>query len=157
MEQKLIKSEIESRIFIIRGKQVMFDRDLARLYNVQTRVLNQTVKRNANRFPEQFMFQLSSEEFGNWKSQIVTSNSEKMGLRKLPYVFTEYGVAMLSGVLNSEIALNINIEIIQTFIDSRASTNGYFLPKSNLRCVHLFKRIDCKSQEIPYSHRQLHR
>lgn len=122
MEQKLIKSEIESRIFIIRGKQVMFDRDLARLYNVQTRVLNQTVKRNANRFPEQFMFQLTSEEFDNWKSQIVTSKSEKMGLRKLPYVFTEYGVAMLSGVLNSEIALNINIEIIQTFIDSRAST-----------------------------------
>ncbi len=118
MEQKLIKS----RIFIIRGKQVMFDRDLARLYNVQTRVLNQTVKRNAKRFPEQFMFQLTSEEFDNWKSQIVTSNSEKMGLRKLPYVLTEYGVAMLSGVLNSEIALNINIEIIQTFIDSRAST-----------------------------------
>jgi hypothetical protein len=102
MEQKLIKSEIESRIFIIRGKQVMFDRDLARLYNVQTRVLNQTVKRNANRFPEQFMFQLTSEEFDNWKSQIVTSNSEKMGLRKLPYVFTEYGVAMLSGVLNND-------------------------------------------------------
>ena len=139
MEQKLIKSEIKSRIFIIRGKQVMFDRDLARLYNVQTRVLNQTVKRNANRFPEQFMFQLTSEEFDNWKSQIVTSNSEKMGLRKLPYVFTEYGVAMLSGVLNSEIALNINIEIIQTFIDSRASANGYFLPKSNLRCVRLFR------------------
>ena len=102
MEQKLIKSEIESRIFIIRRKQVMFDRDLARLYNVQTRVLNQTVKRNANRFPEQFMFQLTSEEFDNWKSQIVTSNSEKMGLRKLPYVFTEYGVAMLSGVLNND-------------------------------------------------------
>ena len=102
MEQKLIKSEIKSRIFIIRGKQVMFDRDLARLYNVQTRVLNQTVKRNANRFPEQFMFQLTSEEFDNWKSQIVTSNSEKMGLRKLPYVFTEYGVAMLSGVLNND-------------------------------------------------------
>lgn len=100
----------------------MFDRDLARLYNVQTRVLNQTVKRNANRFPEQFMFQLTSEEFDTWKSQIVTSNSEKIGLRKLPYVFTEYGVAMLSGVLNSEIALNINIEIIQTFIDSRANT-----------------------------------
>jgi len=77
MEQKLIKSEIESRIFIIRGKQVMFDRDLARLYNVQTKVLNQTVKRNANRFSEQFMFQLSSDEFDNWKSQIVTSNSEK--------------------------------------------------------------------------------
>ncbi len=119
MEQNLIKSEIKSRIFSIRGKQVMFDRDLARLYNVQTRVLNQAVKRNANRFPEQFMFQLNSEEFDNWKSQIVTSNSEKMGLRKLPYVFTEYGVAMLSGVLNSETALNINIEIIQTFIDSR--------------------------------------
>ena len=121
MEQNLIKSEIESRIFTIRGKQVMLDRDLARLYNVQTRALNQAVKRNANRFPEQFMFQLSSEEFDNWKSQIVTSNSEKMGLRKLPYVFTEYGIAMLSGLLNSEIALNINIEIIQTFIDSRAA------------------------------------
>lgn len=122
METNNFKLEMGLKIHTFRDTQVMIDRDLARLYNVQTRVLNQTVKRNANRFPEQFMFQLSSEEFDNWKSQIVTSNSEKMGLRKLPYVFTEYGVAMLSGVLNSEVALKINIEIIQTFIDSRAST-----------------------------------
>ena len=82
----------------------MLERDLARLYGVETKVLNQAVKRNIERFPEDFMFQLTNEEFENWKSQIATSNSIIMGARKLPNAFTENGIAMLSGVLNSQTA-----------------------------------------------------
>jgi len=110
---------IESKIFFIRGKKVMFDRDLAALYSVETRALNQAVKRNIRRFPEDFMFQLAKEEMENWKSQIVTSNKDKMGLRKMPYVFTENGVAMLSSVLNSERAITVNIQIMRTFTKIR--------------------------------------
>ena len=93
----------------------MLDRDLAELYGVETKVLNQAVKRNAERFPKDFMFQLSQTEFENWKSQFVTSNSDRMGLRKLPYAFTEQGVSMLSGVLNSAIAIQVHIQIIRVF------------------------------------------
>ena len=111
--------EIRSKIHIIRGKQVMLDFDLANLYGVETRVLNQAVRRNIERFPEDFMFQLTDEELKNWKSQIVISNSIKMGLRKLPYAFTEQGVAMLSGVLRSPIAIEVNIRIMRTFVAVR--------------------------------------
>ena len=88
----------------------MLDRDLAILYGVETRALNQTVRRNMRRFPEDFMFQLTKEEMESWKSQIVISNREKMGLRRRPYAFTEQGVAMLSSVLNSDRAIQVNIE-----------------------------------------------
>jgi hypothetical protein len=91
--------ELHSKIFTIRGVQVMIDRDLAELYGVQTKVLNQAVKRNKSRFPDVFCFKFNKDEFMNWKSQFVTSNSEKMGLRHLPYAFTEQGVAMLSTVM----------------------------------------------------------
>ena len=104
-----------SKIFIIRDYKVMIDRDLAELYGVETRTLNQAVKRNLQRFPEDFMFQMTSEELENWKSQIVISNKEKMGIRKPPLVFTEQGVAMLSSVLNSEGAILVNIQIIRIF------------------------------------------
>ena len=104
-----------SKIFIIRDYKVMIDRDLAELYGVETRTLNQAVKRNLQRFPEDFMFQMTSEELENWKSQIVISNKEKMGIRKPPLVFTEQGVAMLSSVLNSERAILVNIQIIRIF------------------------------------------
>jgi hypothetical protein len=106
---------IESKIYLLRGKKVMLDRDLATLYGVETRTLNQAVRRNINRFPEDFMFQLTTEEMENWKSQIVISNKEKMGLRKRPYAFTENGVAMLSSVLSSERAVEVNIQIMRTF------------------------------------------
>lgn len=106
---------IESKILIIRDKKVMLDRDLAMLYSVETREINQAVLRNIKRFPEDFMFQLTKEEMGNWKSQIVISNKEKMGLRKRPYAFTENGVAMLSSVLNSDRAIAVNIQIMRTF------------------------------------------
>jgi hypothetical protein len=106
---------IESKIYLLRGKKVMLDRDLATLYGVETRTLNQAVRRNLNRFPEDFMFQFTTEEMENWKSQIVISNKEKKGLRKRPYAFTENGVAMLSSVLSSERAVEVNIQIMRTF------------------------------------------
>ncbi|NOQ37856.1 hypothetical protein GQ472_03115 [archaeon] len=85
----IISEEIRNRIYTIRGLQVMTDRDLASLYDVETRILNQAVKRNSERFPEEYCFQLNDEEFSNWISQIVMSNEDKMGLRRHPYVFTE--------------------------------------------------------------------
>jgi hypothetical protein len=106
---------VESKILFIRDKKVILDRDLAMLYGVKTRTLNQTVKRNIKRFPSDFMFQLTAEEMKNWKSQIVISNQEKMGIRRRPYAFTENGVAMLSSVLNSERAITVNIQIMRTF------------------------------------------
>ncbi len=121
MGSNLLVSEkiIKNKVFTIRGKRVMLDRDLAKLYGVETRVLNQAVRRNLERFPEEFMFQLTKIEMEEWKSQIVTSNREKMGLRKRPYVFSEAGVAMLSSVLNSKKAIQVNIEIIKVFIKLR--------------------------------------
>jgi hypothetical protein len=110
---------IISRIYIIRGKKTMIDRDLAELYGVETRTLNQAVRRNVKRFPKDFMFQMNQEKFKNWKSQIVISNSEKMSLRKPPLAFTEQGVAMLSSVLNSERAIMVNIQIIRVFTKMR--------------------------------------
>ncbi|MDP8298824.1 MAG: ORF6N domain-containing protein [Candidatus Tantalella remota] len=106
---------VEGKIFLIRGKKIMLDRDLAALYKVSTKVLKQAVKRNMVRFPEDFMFQLRKDEFESWRSQFVTSNRDKMGLRYRPYAFTEQGVAMLSSILNSKRAILVNIQIIRTF------------------------------------------
>ena len=110
---------IENKILLIRGKKVLLDRDLAELYNVQTKVLKQAVRRNMTRFPEDFMFELTKEEFANWRTQFVTSNSDKMGLRYSPMAFTEHGVVMLSSVLKSEQAIQMNIAIIKAFIRMR--------------------------------------
>ena len=119
-EMQILPDEtIISKIYMIRGKKVMIDRDLAELYDVETRVLNQAVRRNEKRFPEDFMFQMTKEEMDDWKSQIVISNSEKMGLRKPPLVFTEQGVAMLSSVLNSDRAIMVNIQIMRVFTKMR--------------------------------------
>lgn len=108
--------EIITKIYKIRSVNVMIDRDLAYLYGVRTNVLKQSVKRNLDRFPNDFMFQMSKEEFKNWRSQIVTSNSpEKMGLRYPPFCFTELGVAMLSSILSSKTAILMNIEILRAF------------------------------------------
>ncbi|MHB1277055.1 MAG: ORF6N domain-containing protein [Bacteroidia bacterium] len=107
--------DVINKIYLLRGRKVMLDRDLADMYGVETRVLNQAVKRNAKRFPSDFMFQMTEREFLNWKSQFVISNNQKMGLRKRPFVFTEQGVAMLSSVLSSEIAIEVNIQIIRIF------------------------------------------
>ena len=118
---------LKSKIHTIRGKQVMLDRDLAELYGVSTRALNQAVKRNIERFPEDFMFQLNKCEFNNWMSQFVTSNSIRMGLRKLPFAFTEQGVSMLSGVLRSQKAITLIyyrffIKLMEIFLNTRYIT-----------------------------------
>ena len=124
--QELIINEnnIKDKIHTIRNQQVMLDRDLAELYGVETKHINQAVKRNETRFPNDFMFQLSKEEFENWKSQFVTSNSDKMGLRRPPYAFTEQGVSMLSAVLKSEIAVDISVKIIRAFVEMRKIINS---------------------------------
>src|SRR3989304_5470810 len=108
---------IESKILILRGKKVMLDRDLAALYSVETKMLKRAVKRNIERFPEDFMFQLIEKEFDNLRCQIGTSSWG--GQRYLPYAFTENGVAMLSSVLNSERAITVNIQIMRTFTKLR--------------------------------------
>ncbi|MDP3057360.1 MAG: ORF6N domain-containing protein [bacterium] len=115
----LVNETIESKIFFIRGKKVIFDRDLAELYGVETRILNRVVRRNMDRFPEEFMFQLNKKEVEIWQSQFLISQigtSSWGGTRKAPLVFTEHGVAMLSSVLNSKRAIQVNIQIIKTFI-----------------------------------------
>jgi len=114
----ILEQKILNKIYVIRGEKVMLDRDLAQLYNVETRVLNQSIKRNINRFPKDFMFQLSEKEFKNLISQNVISSWG--GTRKFPYAFTEQGVAMLSSVLNSETAIEVNIRIIRVFTKMRA-------------------------------------
>ena len=146
MENVISSLQIEKKIFIIRGVQVMVDRDIAEFYGVETRILNQAVKRNTNRFPKEFMFQMNDDEFENWKSQIVISNysrsqiatlnkeslydenlisqtvissSDKMGLRKKPFVFTEHGVTMLASVLKSETAVKASVQIVKAFVSMR--------------------------------------
>jgi hypothetical protein len=116
-KQSLIPIElIEKSILLIRGQKVILDRDLADLYGVETRVVKQAVRRNIKRFPNDFMFELSKEEFDDWRSQFVTSNRDKMGLRYRPMAFTEQGVAMLSSVPNSDRAIQVNIEIMRAFV-----------------------------------------
>jgi ORF6N domain len=116
---------IEKRILVVRDRQVMLDEDLADLYGVETRVLIQQVKRNAKRFPADFMFQLDKAEAEALRSQIVTSNDGRGGRRYAPYVFTEQGVAMLSGVLRSERAIAVNIEIMRAFVELRRAASSY--------------------------------
>lgn len=153
---------IERVIYTFRGVQVMLDRDLAKMYNVETKVLNQAVKRNYGRFPERFMFQLSKEEFDNWKSQIVTSNmmsqseieSFKMAVRRAPYAFTEQGVAQLSAVLKSDTAIEVSIRIMDAFVAMRRfiSTNAEMFQRierleshqtsTDEKVEHIMKRMD---------------
>ena len=138
---------IEQRILLIRKKKVILDRDLAVLYGVPTKTLNQAVKRNLERFPSDFMFQLSSAEFKNWKSQFVTSNSStKMSLRKRPYAFTEQGIAMLSSVLRSQQAIHVNIAIMRTFVKLRELLTSH--RKLARRIEELEKKYDGKFQLV---------
>ena len=118
--ENLVK--IQNLIYEIRGHKVMLDSDLAKLYGVETKRLNEAVKRNITRFPKHYMFQLTQDEFNDLRSQIATSNKRHGGRRFLPYVFTEQGVAMLSSVLNSEMAVQMNIKIIDTFVKLRQFT-----------------------------------
>ncbi len=119
MKELMLVETIEQKIYLVRGHKVMLDKDLAEMYEVPTRRLNEQVKRNISRFPSDFMFQLSTEEADNLRSQFATSSSGHGGRRYLPYVFTEQGVAMLSSVLNSERAVQVNIAIMRTFVKIR--------------------------------------
>lgn len=111
--------QITDKIYHIRGTKVMLDKDLASLYRVETKYLKQSVRRNINRFPDDFMFELSKEEFADLKSQIATADAEKKSLRYSPMVFTEQGVAMLSSILRSDRAIQVNIQIMRTFTKMR--------------------------------------
>lgn len=115
----LSEETISNKIYFIRGQKVMLDRDLALLYGIETKVLKQSVKRNLSRFPEDFMFELDKTEFENWRSQFVTSNSDRIGLRYAPMAFTEHGVMMLSSILKSAKAIQTNIQIMRIFTKVR--------------------------------------
>ena len=116
LQLSVFDEKVMNKIYLIRGEKVMLDRDLAEMYGVETKVLKQAVKRNLERFPKDFMFEMSKKEFENWRSQFVTSNSaDIMGLRYAPFCFTEQGVAMLSSILNSPVAIQVNIQIIRVF------------------------------------------
>ena len=106
---------IMNKIYLVRGQKVMIDRDLAELYQVETKVLKQAVRRNMRRFPKDFMFEMNPKEFKNWRSQNVTSKEDIQGLRHAPFCFTEQGVTMLSCILNSDRAIDVNIQIIRIF------------------------------------------
>ena len=137
---------IENVIYLVRSHKVILDRDLAALYGVETKVLKQAVKRNMDRFPADFMFELSKEEFENWRSQFVTSKSDKMGLRHPPMAFTEQGVAMLSSVLRSKIAVQVNIEIMRAFVRLREILSTHKELKRKL--IALEKKYDEQFQVV---------
>jgi phage regulator Rha-like protein len=122
---------VEKRILMVQGHKVMIDKDLAELYGVETKVLIQAVKRNIDRFPSDFMFQLNNQEVVRLRSQFVTSKTGRGGRRYLPYVFTEQGVAMLSTVLKSERAIKVNIAIMRAFVKMRQmiASNAQFARK----------------------------
>ncbi|RYD74321.1 MAG: ORF6N domain-containing protein [Sphingobacteriales bacterium] len=145
MENKLIisRKEIENRIYNIRGQQVMLDSDLAGIYQVETKVFNQAVKRNAERFPANFRFQLTQDEFDtiNLRSQIVTSSLNYGGRRYLPYVFSEQGIAMLSAILRSEVAVKVSIEIMEAFVEMRK------ILINNASLFHRLDKIEIKQLE----------
>ena len=125
VQDNISNEEIKNLIYTIRGKQVMLDSDVARLYHYETRRINETVKRNSERFPIEFCFQLTSQEYEALKSQIATSNI-RGGKQKLPYVFTEKGILMLSGLLKNEVAIEVSIKIVEAFVEMRKfiSSNG---------------------------------
>jgi len=137
---------IQQCIYLIRGEKVMLDKDLAVLYQVETKVLNQSVKRNIDRFPSDFMFQLSEEEADSLRSQSVTSNEGRGGRRYPPYAFTEQGVAMLSSVLRSKRAVEVNIAIMRTFVQLRRILAGNKLLRDKIE--RLEKKYDEQFQQV---------
>jgi len=146
MNELSIQSEIKSRIFTVRAKEVMLDEDLAKLYDVDTKVFNQAVKRNIERFPDDFRFQLSDKEYENLRSQFVTSSSEHGGRRYAPYVFTEQGLYMLSAVLKSSVAIEVSIEIMRTFTKMREFSMHY--NKLARQIMELERKHDKKFKEV---------
>lgn len=145
--------DIKSLIYIVRGQQVMLDSDLAVLYQVETKRLNERVKRNIARFPESFCFQLTKDEYDNLRSQIATSGDEYGGRRYLPYVFTEQGIAMLSAVLRSDIAIEVSVRIMNSFVEMRrfiASNAALFerISSVELKQLEFQKQTEAKFDEV---------
>ncbi|RLA63828.1 MAG: ORF6N domain-containing protein [Epsilonproteobacteria bacterium] len=149
---------IEKMIYVIRGQKVMLDSDLAELYEVETRSLNQAVKRNLDRFPPDFMFQLSNQELISLRSQFVIFNETVKGRKYRPFVFTEQGVAMLSSVLKGKKAALVNISIMRTFVKIRALLNSDETLSERLRKLEkgtdimfriVFERLDKLESETP--------
>lgn len=151
---EISESTIRSLIHVVKGQQVMLDSDLAMLYQVETKRINEGVKRNSKRFPDTFCFQLTENEFLNLKSQIATSSlNEHGGRRKLPYVFTEQGIAMLSAVLRSEVAIQVSIKIMNTFVEMRRflANNSIMFERINeieVRQLEYQKSTDKKIDQI---------
>lgn len=143
MENKptIVPKEIRNLIYTIRGRQVMLDSDLASLYHVETKILNKAVKRNIERFPEKFCFQLTDEEADFLRFQIGTSNVGRGGRRYLPYVFGEQGIAMLSAVLRSNVAVRVSIEIMEAFVEMRR------ILISNASLFHRLDKMELKQLE----------
>ena len=134
MSNELVPIQIiENKIFVIRGQKVMLDSDLANLYDVETKVLNQAVNRNMDKFPPDFMFELVQQEWDFLRSQFVTSKERRGGRRYLPKVFTEHGVLMLSNLLNSKKAITVSIQIVRTFVKLR---------ELSLTNKEVFQRLD---------------
>jgi hypothetical protein len=162
MTTSLVKADYKSLIHEIRGYKVMFDFDLASLYGVETKRLKESVRRNLDRFPEDFMIELNKEEFESLRTQFVTS--KRGGLRYAPMAFTEQGVAMLSSVLNSERAIKVNIEIMRAFAKYRALLIENQDLRSELRAMddkinkvfkYLLDRIDALHQERSSSRKRI--
>jgi len=151
MNELFLQNKIKSRIYTLRNREVMLDEDLAELYQVSSKRLNEQVKRNIERFPDDFMFQLTEKEYENLRSQIATSSSEHGGRRYLPYVFTEQGVYMLSAVLKSQVAIEVSISIMRTFTKIREFSMHYnalarqimeLEKKHNKKFKEVFERLD---------------
>ena len=149
---------IEKRIFVVRKRQVMLDEDLADLYGVETKRLIEQVKRNLERFPEDFMFQLRKDEAVALRSQIATSNTGRGGRRYAPYVFTEQGVAMLSSVLRSKTAIAVNIEIMRSFVELRRIAGSYAALQEQLKDLEreMTARLDQHDEQLEQIFRALH-
>jgi len=142
-----ITTPIQHKIYTVRGKQIMLDNDLAELYQVETKVFNQAVKRNNERFPDDFMFQLSEKEYQSLRSQFVTLDNGRGQHRKyMPYVFTENGVYMLSSILKSQVAVEVSIEIMRTFTKLREFTLHYNALGKKL--IELERKNDKKFKEV---------
>jgi hypothetical protein len=166
--EKINLTKIEKMIFVVRGHKVMLDSDLAELYGVETKALNQQVRRNIKRFPSDFMFSLTAEEYHSLKSQIVTSKNGRGGKQKLPMVFTENGLAMLSGVLKSDRAIIVNIAIMRIFTKLRSfllleddlqERVGKLEQSSNALFKVVFERLDDFEEQmaprLPHNRRKI--
>jgi phage regulator Rha-like protein len=152
MKNKTVKAEIilteriEKKIYLIRNQKVMLDNDLAELYGVETKILNKAVSRNSERFPKDFIFQITKEEWENLRFQFGTSKKSRGGRRYLPYAFTEQGVAMLSSVLKSKRAIQVNIQIMRAFVKLREILSTHKELAQKLKELEL--KIDSHDQQI---------